>query len=344
MATVQLSDTFVHDVYMSYSQLNAVESLAFWQSGIIANNSTLDGYARNGGTELVLPFWKDLDPDIEQNYSNDDPVDLATPNKVGSGTMKARKSFVNQGYSDMDLVVELTGSDPMQHIRSRFGTYWSRRLQRRLVAVANGVVADNIANDASDMGLDISAAGGAAAVFNGDAVIDTAYTLEESVDGIGAIVMHPKIEARAKKDDQIEYVLDSSGQLTIPTYKGLRVVRSAKGGTDLGGGVYRTFMFGSGAFGFGQQEGSLFGYGQGAPRNPVEIEREPRAGNGGGMETIWERKTWILHPFGFSWDDGTLVEFSPTDADLADATHWDRVVDREQVPFAFLDSRAGPAA
>ena len=37
---------------------------------------------------------------------------------------------------------------------------------------------------------------------------------------------------------------------------------------------------------------------------------------------------------------GTLTEFSPTLADLRSATHWNRIVDRKQVPLAFIRSKA----
>ena len=73
---------------------------------------------------------------------------------------------------------------------------------------------------------------------------------------------------------------------------------------------------------------------------PAYVERVELAGNGGGQDIIGERKTWVLHPFGFSWVEGTLVEFSPTLADLRSATHWNRVVDRKQVPMAFIRSKA----
>lgn len=339
MATVRLSDVVIPEVFLSYTSLNLPEKTAFWEAGVIATNSTLNAAAKAGGQMFTMPFWQDLDPTIEPNYSNDDPADMATPQKVGTGRMTARKSFLNQGWSDMDLVVELSGSDPMTHIASRVDTYWVRQLQRRLIASVVGVYADNVANDAGDM---VVAA--PTAQFSGDLVIDASGTLGDASGGLRAIAVHSRIRDRMLKNDEIVWVPDSSGALTIATYKGLRVIvddsmpiLSGSGATA----VYLSVLFGGGAFGFGGTEGHAFAFGEGLPKTPVEVERVAAAGNGGGMETLWTRKTWSIHPLGFTWvEESTpeMVEMSPTLADLRLAVHWNRIVARKQVPMAFITS------
>lgn len=338
MAVVQLSDAFIPNVYGSYTALDNTENSRFVQSGIIARSEFLDNVARAGGKTVQVPFWNDIDPTIEPNYSNDDPADLATPNKIGSGTMTARKSWLNQGFADMDLVQELAGSSPMQHIRNRFGTYWQRQMERRLIRISLGILADNVANDSSDMVKDISAEAGDAALFNSDVFIDAAYTMGDMAENIKAIAVHSMVMARMVKNDDIVFIPDSQGKLTIPTYKGRQVLVDDL--MPVTSGVYTSILYGTGAFGFGGVDGSAFAYGEGTPRVPFEVFRTPRAGAGGGMEEIWERKTWLMHPAGFDWIEGTLTEFSPTLADLDDAAHWDRKVARKNVPMAFIKSKA----
>lgn len=350
MATVRLSDAVIPAVYLGYKALNSPELTAFWKAGLVVRNEMMDTIARTGGKIATLPFWQDLDASIEANMSNDDPDDLAVPNKVGSGQMTCRKAFMNQGYSAMDLVSELAGSSPMQHIRNRFGTYWARQYQRRLIASLKGILADNIANDSGDMVLNISAEAGDAARFNSNAVVMAASTMGDALEanGFAAIAMHSAIRTKATLDQDIIFIPDAQGQLTIATYKGMRVVVDDaliySGTANTAGAVYMTVMIGTGFFGYGQELGSCFAHGEGVPEVPVEVEREARAGNGGGMETIWERKTVILHPQGWAWTDPTgadaLVEFSPTNADLAKAAPWNRVVSRKQAPIAFLLSKA----
>lgn len=341
MATVRLSDTVIPEVFLSYTAINDPEKTAYWESGIIASTEALNMITRVGGKSFTMPFWKDLDPTIEPNYSNDDPADLASPQKVGTGTMTARKSFLNQGWSDMDLVVELTGSDPMRHIASRVDTYWARQWQRRLTATTLGLYRRNVASENADMSVVAPTE-----VFNSDLVIDASGTLGDASGDLRAIAVHSKIRDRMLKNDEIVYLPDSSGSLTIATYKDLRVIVDDSMPIISGSGstaVYLSVLFGGQAIGFGGVAGHAFALGEGIPKTPVEMDRVPAAGNGGGMETMWMRKTWALHPFGYSWTDTSdpaMVEFSPTLADLATAAHWTRVVSRKQTPMAFIASRA----
>lgn len=348
MATVRLSDAVIPQVYQTYAYLNSPEKTDFFLSGVVTTNDLMNQIARNGGKNSILPFWRDIDPTTEPNYSNDDPADLAVPNKIVSGQMTARKAFLNQAFSSMDLVAELTGTSPMQHIRNRFGTYWVRQMQRRLIASLQGIYADNVANDAGDMVVNIGAETGAAALINGEAVIRASGTMGDASGEFTAIAVHSRVRDRMLINNEIVYIKPSENELSFPSYKGLRVIVDDSMPIVSGTGanaLYLTALMGRGAFGWGAADGSAFALGEGVPEVPVEVERTPAAGNGGGMETIWERKTVILHPQGFSWNDldGTanaLVEFSPTLADLRLAVHWDRVVTRKDVPLAFIVSKA----
>ena len=52
------------------------EKTALFQSGVVTRNALLDQLANAPGKTAELPFWKDLDPTVEQNYSNDNPAEL----------------------------------------------------------------------------------------------------------------------------------------------------------------------------------------------------------------------------------------------------------------------------
>jgi len=95
------------------------------------------------------------------------------------------------------------------------------------------------------------------------------------------------------------------------------------GGTS--GFKYTSILFGTGAF----------GYGNGSVDVPVELESQAAQGNGAGVQTLFTRKNLIIHPFGFK-DDGTPAAESYTPAELAAAATWDRVVDRKNIPMAFI--------
>lgn len=335
MATTRLSDIIDVTVFRDLPPVDGPEKTAFFESGIIARGGLFDELASAAGKTAELPFWNDLDGSVEVNYSSDNPASSATPQKITQGEQIARKAFVNQGWQVADLAQELAmGPRAMDQVRARTDRYFARQWQRRLVATCNGILADNVANDSSDMVVDVAAEAIAsqttATRFNRDLFTEAAYTMGDRADEIVAIGVHSAVMAQMVKNDDIDFIPDSEGKLTIPTYMGKRVVVDdglpvVPGSTD--GFKYTSVLFGANAF----------GYGVGAPEVPVEIEREAAQGDGGGIETLWVRNTWILHPFGFQ-NTGTPSGNSFTQAELATATSWDRVLDRKLVKLAFIVS------
>lgn len=335
MATVQLSDIIDVTVFRDLPAVNSPEKTAFFESGIITRNGLLDELANSAGKTAELPFWKDLDGSVEVNYSNDNPASIATPQKVVQGEQVARKAFVNQGWSATDLTSELAmGPRAMEHIRARTDAYFTRQWQRKLIASCNGLLADNVASNSGDMIINVAAeATGSvtsSTLFNRDAFTEAAFTMGDAKDSLRAIAVHSAVLKQMVKNDDIVYIPDSQGQLTIPTYMGLRVIvddgMPVRAGTT-SGFVYTSMLFGEGAF----------GYGVGSPVMPVEVEREAAQGNGGGLETLWVRNTWLLHPFGYK-STGTPAGVSFTNAELAAATSWERILERKLIPIAFLQT------
>ena len=333
MATVQLADIIDVKVFQDLPAVNSPEKTAFYQSGIVTRSSLFDTLATSAGKTAELPFWKDIDETVAPNLSTDNPGTLASPSKIVQGEQISRKAFLNKGLSASDLASELAmGPRAMEHIRNRVDTYWTRQWQRRLIASCNGVLADNVANNASDMVVNVAVestgAQTASTKFNRDSFTDAVYTMGDAADSLRAIGVHSRVMQQMVKNDDIVYIPDSQGQLTIPTYMGLRVIVDDSmtviaGSTS--GFKYVSVLFGEGAF----------AYGDGAPIVPVEVERQEAQGNGAGVETLWTRKTWILHPAGYQ-NTGTPASFSFTPAELALDATWSRVVERKNVPLSFL--------
>ncbi|HET8791795.1 MAG TPA: major capsid protein [Modicisalibacter sp.] len=333
MATTRLSDIIDVVVYQDLPQISGPEKTAFFESGLIARNALLDSLASAAGKTAELPYWNDLDGSIEVNYSNDNPATLATPQKLAQGEQIARKAFVNQGWQAADLASELAmGGTAMEAIRAKTSRYFARQWQRRLIAAVNGVMADNVANDAGDMVHDVAAEAVASQTadtrFNQDAFIEAAYTMGDAVEGVTAIAVHSTIAKQITKLNGAEDVRDSEGNLLYQAYLGRRII--VDDGLPVVAGTTDGFKYVSVLFGPG-----VFGYGVGSPEVPVEVEREAAQGNGGGIETLWERNTWLLHPFGFQ-QLGTPAGLSFTQAELATAAVWDRVLPRKLVPLAFM--------
>lgn len=333
MATVQLADIIDATVFQDLPAVNSPEKTAFFQSGVVTRNALLDSIATAAGKTAELPFWKDIDATIAPNLSNDNPASLATPDKIVQGEQSARKAFLNKGLSATDLASEIAmGPRAMEHIRNRVDAYWLRQWQRRLIASCNGVLADNVAANGSDMVVSVAAeaTGSQTATtrFNRDSFTDAVYTMGDAADSLRAIAVHSAVMKQMVKNDDIVYIPDSQGNLIIPTYMGLRVI--VDDGLPVVAGTTSGFKYTSVIFGEG-----AFGWGNGAPIVPVAVKREEDQGNGAGVETLWTRKTWLLHPFGYK-NTGTPAAVSFSLAELQAATTWERVIERKNVPISFL--------
>ncbi len=77
----------------------------------------------NAGSELfTVPFWADL-PDTEAYDTSDVLIALSTPQKIGAAATVGRKSLLHDGWSELLLASELTGSSAFEHLESRVLAY-----------------------------------------------------------------------------------------------------------------------------------------------------------------------------------------------------------------------------
>ena len=324
MAVTQISDVIVPAEFSAYLVQDSIEKSALVASGIVTRNAAIDDQLKAGADSFSIPFWKDLGDD-EANIVNDNPAAFAAPRKLGTGKQAVRKAFVHSSWSAMNLASELSGSDALARIQARASAYWARQAQRRLIASLNGILADNVATNAGDMSLNISALTAAAAKFSAAAVIDAAGTLGDGMNGMTAVAMHSDTYRSALKADLIATLPDSQGGF-IQTFRGLAIVVD-----DLlpaAAGVYTTVLFGQGAVGYGLTEPRIAA--------GTEVENLPSAGNGGGQQVLHSRVNLAMHPLGFAWKETTVAGDSPTIAELALPANWSRVTERKNAPMAFL--------
>lgn len=344
MALVQLADIVQPEFFANYMAENSPVSLALSTSGVVVPNSLMQAQLTQGGDTLNIPMWSDLlspaDPGgVDPNVSTDDPTDLSTPFKISAINQAVRKSYLNNSWAAASFAGEVAGSDPMQRIAERVQSYWQRTYEFRLCKSLIGILLSNVANNGSDMVVDISAATtGAPITINGtqytspgftrNAVIDSASTMGDRINELSAIAMHSAVYREAMKNNEIEFIRDADNNLLFATYAGLPVIQNDVL-TMPTAGVYITVLFGPGAVGFADGEPAT-GYG-------LEVFRTPNAGNGGGVSTLYTRRDSILHPLGFHWMNASVAGPSPVSTELALPANWTRALDfRKNVPLAFL--------
>lgn len=348
MAVVQISDIYDPLTFDEAMQERQVELNAFLQAGIIQNDAQLQAHLTTGGQIGELPFYFQLATSgegasgTEPNFSSDNPANTSTPQKISSGKMVFRAAYQNNSWSSMDLAREVTSMrDPLMAIVDRVASYWSTNTQNRIVKSAMGVLADNIANDSSDMLVTVAndavGAPTAAEKISGDLLIDAKATMGDRIQMTGDMVLclHSVVYAELQKQNLVEFIPNSRGETNFGSYLGHRIV--VDDGMPAVAGVnritYTSMLIGPGAF----------GYGQGYPETPSEVERKPDAGEGGGQEILYSRTTEIIQPVGFSFLSAALTggagNTQASYADLANAANWDRVYQsRKNIRIAFIQT------
>ncbi len=343
----QVADIVVPEIFTPYVQQLTEQKARLVQSGALVRDALLDTLLAGGGLTFNVPSFRDLDDDAD-NVSTDDVADIIAAN-FGAGTPVTRLDSAplkietdqeisvrlsrNNSWSSADLAAALAGEDPLNAIAARVAFYWTRRLQAVFIATWNGVIADNVANDAGDYENDIQGVGFVDGVtnFSAEAFIDAAVTMGDSSDDLSLVMVHSLVMARMKKNNLIDFIPDARGEVQIPTFLGHEVI--VDDGLPSAGGVHDTWIFGSGATRLGVS----------SPKVPTEVAREPQAGNGGGQEILFSRVQWSQHPMGHAYT-GTSPSGGPGNGaganDLQNAGSWNRVFpERKQIKFARLVTR-----
>lgn len=338
MAITKLADIVKPEIFLPYLQQETEVKSNLIRSGILVPDAELNNLLIGGGDTFSSPSFRDL-PDDEDNVSTDDESTKATPSKVTTSKEKQVRLSRNRSFSSMDLAADLAGKDPMSAVIGRVSGYKTRRLQGAFIATVKGLFADNAASPSgtehvlNDMTVDISGSGFTDGVtnFSAEAVIDAKVTMGDSMDQLGLIAVHSVVYARMQKNNLIDMIPDSQGIYNIPVFNGMIVIIDDS--MPASSGIYESWLFGLGSFRFGQGDAKV----------PLEADRDPAAGNGGGQETLHHRWEWIIHPVGCAYV-GTTPTGGPTNAatsnNLAHAGSWQRAFpERKQIHIARLITR-----
>lgn len=332
-AVTRISDVIVPENFVPYMQVNTKVKNAMFESGILRSDAVLSNFLSGGGQTVNVPFWKDLDDTDTANISTDDPAVEADTDKIAAGKDIAIRHNRNKGWSSANLVSELAGDDPMKAIGNRVTDWWKREFQRVLVATLRGVFIDNAAANSGDMINDIASDSASAITdaerISAEAVLDTKQTMGDAAETLTTIIMHSVVNNRLAKQDLIDFIPDSEGKRTIPTYLGYRVIVDDRCPAIAGSNrtKYHSFLLGTDALGWAEVP----------PAIPVETDRKPSQGRGAGVEELWTRRQFCMHPYGIKWTSSSMADFSPTDAELILAANWQRVYpERKQINMACL--------
>jgi hypothetical protein len=307
-----ISDVIVPEVFNPYVIERTAELSAFYQSGIIARNPELDRLASSGGKLVNMPFWEDLTGDDEVLSD----TEALTVDKITAAQDAAALLARGRAWSVNDLAKALSGDDPMAAIGDLVAAYWARRFQVILIKTLDGVFGhEDTEMDTNKHDISGSPTAEDDDVISAKTAVDAIYKLGDSADKLTGFAMHSATVAKLTKDDLIETIPPSEGKPAVRMFLGKPVV--VDDSLPVSNGVYTTYIFGAGAFGWGEG---------GAPV-PTETARDALAGD----DILVHRRHFILHPRGVRFLNVSITGATPKNVDLANYLNWKRVYESKNV-------------
>ncbi len=333
----KLSDLYIPTIEGPYVNERSTTKSALWTSGLVVPNADLARQlgANIGGNQFITPFNRSIEDDDAED-GNDQVADKIEQTTFGTSSYQANAVVRTKSYGQMNLATIFAGNNPVSVLNTQLANFWVNNYQKELVACLTGVFADNVANDGSDMVVDVFndvTTPTADKYINSDNVIEALHTmgdLHTDLEG-GAIIMHSKARKLLQKAEPNNFIPASQSDIGFTTYNGLMIIEDDGVPIDTGGSnadKYVSYIVGAG----------MFQYAQDPRLSNEEWDRDITAGHGTGNDFIVTRRRFILTPQGFDLavNGGTNVTI-PTRTELALATTWDRkVASRRQVKIAAL--------
>lgn len=187
----KLSDVIVPELFNPYVVNRTMEKSALVQSGIITNNSEFDGLASQASPLINMPFFEDLTGESEQIIEDTDlEAAKITSNKDVAAILRRAKM-----WSATDLSAALAGKDPMAAIGELVSGFWTRDMQKELIAILKGIF---LSTSMKNNLLDISAMTEGAAKWSASAFIDAQQMLGDAQELLTGVMMHSAVKSELK--------------------------------------------------------------------------------------------------------------------------------------------------
>lgn len=333
MAETRLTNAQIDtEVFSTYTVEPSIYRSRFYKSGVLQVNPQISALLASGGESFSLPFWKDI-----AGTSGDAPEEGTDQdvNNLTSGKQTFRKQVRTKAWGSNDLVSVFAGDDAIEKAADMVAGYWAQAFDIIAAKSLTGVIAENVHADSGDLVNDISGGTGDAAYISHAAIIDTQGKLGENgviggADGagFGALVMHPAVYTYMRKQNLIDVFPVSDQAVPLSVYMGIPVIVTRN--AYVNSGVYDTYICKAGLLQMGM---STSGY------LPTEISRNPF--DGFGVDSIITRRTFAIHPVGFTHLETGVAAITPSDAELAAKECWNRVYNAENCGIVVVRHKIG---
>ena len=338
MADINITNLYVPTIENPYINELSTTKAALWRSGLVQGNADLSRQLNGGGSgnRFITPFNLSIEDDDAAVGSHD--LDLKiTPTRLAASDYQTCATTRAKSYNLSDISQIMSGANSKGVLSQQLGSMWTNNYQKDLISQTLGIIADNVANDSSDMVTSIwadTASPAAGNLMSLTAVINAKHQMGDARAKLSAIIMHSNVRKDLELLEPNNFVPASETNIGFDTYGGMIIIEDDgmtvnQDGTN-DSGKYSTFIYGPDVF----QYASYNGWSE------LEWDRDITSGLGTGEDVLVTRKRFILHPAGFDFVMTNNYDM-PSRANYADVAKWDRkVTSRKQVPLAVIHSNA----
>ena len=331
MADTNLSQVIVPAVFSPYTTDQALKTNRLILSGAVAQSDFLNGFIAGGGATVNVPSWAAIDSGTPSyDTPTDNSADVATAVALAGNRQRAVRLAGSKVWNSMNLAAEMAGANPLDAVSMRVAGFINSARQTALLNQLNGMFATALAASSNDISSATVAAESATTRFNRDTFINATQPFGDFLADGAIIICHSDVYRKMQAESAVttDYVSVGEAVISIARYLGHPVVVDDTVGkiatTD--GFKYNTYIVRPG--------GIMLGSGM------VEtvLHSEPLQGNGAGAEYFILRDSFTMHVPGTDFTSASVAGAVPTNAELANAANWARVLDTKQVPVVRLIS------
>lgn len=306
-------------------------------SGVVREDASIMDAIGSKGNVATLPFYTPINLFDEgmaalnnDGKTNNVPVEIAG-NKQTCMLIQRMKAFKAN-----DFTQELTGANPIDHIKSKVQNYYTQVWENEMMNIINAVLGlDGMADHVTDLSITSGTVADKNLIDETTAIDAEEAALGDMAGGLGLMVMHSKVFANYQKRQLVEYDKYTVGgaikkEVVLPTINGKVVLRSNVHTIDAsvpGFPVYKTYLLGAGA---------LLGATKNNYKEPYYVDYDAEAS--AGIEKLYTKQGRVLHPNGFSLAVDNIVEESPTLAELGNKANWSLKFNHKNIKLGLIKS------
>lgn len=305
-------------------------------SGVVRQDASIMNAIGSEGNVATLPIYTPINLyDDGMEVLNNDGNTNNTPVTISGNKQTCMLIQRMKAFKAQDFTKELTGADPMTHIKSKIGGYYTQVWERELMNIAQAALAvDALSDHLTDLSITTGTIADANKISPTTIIDAEQAALGDMAGGMGLIVMHSKIYAAFRKMGLVEfdkYVAGSGAikqDIQLPTINGKHVLVTDYYTVDTavsGFPVYNTFLFGEGAFLSADKKNY---------KNQYTTDYDPETN--AGIDMFYTKQGKVLHPNGLSLAVDNIVAESPTFAELGNTANYSLKFNHKNVKMGLI--------